>query len=82
MLADPIPAKSHPARVNGTHGAGVLTPSGFCALGGWVIISYRGSSELTGSVQYVKADFVAVPDERFGSRYEKVFAAPRPFSEG
>ena len=39
MLADPIPAKSQPARVNGTHGAGVLTPSGLAALDGLVIIS-------------------------------------------
>jgi len=26
MSAEPTPAKSHPARVNATHGAGVLTP--------------------------------------------------------
>jgi hypothetical protein len=32
MSAELTPAKSQPARVNATHGAGVLIPSGLLAL--------------------------------------------------
>jgi hypothetical protein len=38
MFAEPILAKSQPARVKGTHGAGVLMPIGLLALGGPEII--------------------------------------------
>ena len=82
MSAEPTPAKSHPARVNEAHGAGVLIPSGLLALAGpWISVN-SGSLVLVGSVQYVNSDLVLVPDFAVGLRYGNVFATPPPNSSG
>ena len=35
ISAEPMPAKSQPARVKPAHGAGVFTPAGLVAVAGW-----------------------------------------------
>ena len=47
MFAVPTPPKSQPARVNGTHGAGVVLPVSVTMFGG------ESSAPSTGLVQYL-----------------------------
>ena len=83
MSAEPTPAKSQPARVNATHGAGVLTPSGLVELAApWINVNSGSALLLVWSVQYLNSEVVLVPDLALGFRYGKVLATPPPNASG
>ena len=71
MFAVPTPPTSQPARVNGTHGAGVFLPPRSVTMFG-----FGSSVASTGSVQYLKDDENAgVPSCR-----EEAVAVRRPYA--
>jgi hypothetical protein len=76
MSAVPIPAKSQPAWVNGTHGAGVFSPP--------VVISVGVSSavEEVGSVQYLNAELKPEPCVSEGSEKGYSLATVIPLRSG
>ncbi len=56
MFAVPTPPTSQPARVNGTHGAGVFLPVSA------IMFGFESSAPSTGAVQYLNDDVkVGVP---------------------